>query len=174
MKTYLEAGCPICGKRIFVNSRGYLCEECGFIFPRFICNRHISAEEADRVLRGHREAFDGFSSNDGKIFSALLVVVDGTVKADNTVCHCTHHDEGGKIIVRRDRFLCLVKNICQQKKCKFPFRRWYNGHKVSIREIELLVEKGRVEFEVVDENGKIVIMTLVNDFSTGSKVKIAE
>lgn len=47
-KVYLTASCPVCGKRIFLNSHGYQCEGCTFHISNFICNRRMTTQEVEK------------------------------------------------------------------------------------------------------------------------------
>jgi len=52
-------------------------QSCGFVFPRTVCKREITREEADHYLRtGKTELLTDFTSRFGRPFSATLVLKD--------------------------------------------------------------------------------------------------
>lgn len=170
MKRYLQSNCPFCGHKMLVTSHGYKCESCGFTFPLFVCNRHISEEEACDVINGNRVALDGFSSNDGKIFSSIVVIEGRSVRVDNTVCYCQKPAGGGRIVVKKNCYACMKKSSCVHSNCKFPFKRWYNGHRLTVPEVIKLTQTGEVQFCAVDDDGEVFGMTLSNNFSQTRKL----
>ena len=58
-KIYLTTPCPVCGKRMFLNSHGYQCEGCTFHIPSFICNRRMTPQEVEKILSGEDIILDG-------------------------------------------------------------------------------------------------------------------
>lgn len=158
---------------MLVTSHGYKCECCSFIIPLFVCNRHISEDEACDLLDGKRTVIDGFCSNEGNNFSSILTIEGRTVKADSTVGYCERQSGGGKVIVTRKGFICLKKNSCPHLNCKFPFRRWYNNYALSVEDVTKLLKSTKIQFLAVDENGNIIPMTLSSEFSQEQKLKIA-
>ena len=97
MKDYLKTCCPICGRNMYVYQYGYRCERCGFTIQAFICNRHINRDEAESIILHDTNILDGFSKNDGKVFSSIPVIKGSTVTLDNTICHCWYG--GGRLYV---------------------------------------------------------------------------
>lgn len=170
MKRYLQSTCPFCGHRMLVTSHGYKCECCTFVFPQFVCNRHISEKEACDVINGKRTVLDGFATNDGRSFSSILVIEGHRVLADNTVCYCQRISGNGRIIVKNGNFICKRKSSCPHSNCKFPFRRWYNTYELTVSDVNALATVGRIEFPAVNGEGEIYTATLSNIFSIEKKI----
>ena len=153
MKDYLKTCCPICGRNMYVYQYGYRCERCGFTIQAFICNRHINRDEAESIILHDTNILDGFSKNDGKVFSSIPVIKGSTVTLDNTICHCWYGE--GRIYVDTKWFKCDKRNICQRP-CFFAhangIRRCYDGHLLTISEIRELIYKKTLEFSTRDLN----------------------
>ena len=113
-KVYLTASCPVCGKRIFLNSHGYQCEGCTFHISNFICNRRMTTQEVEKILRSEKIILDGFSTNAGRIFSSIPVIDGNEVRLDNTV---SYRPGIGRVIVGTRTFVCASQN--GQPKSKF-------------------------------------------------------
>lgn len=149
-KVYLTASCPVCGKRIFLNSHGYQCEGCTFHISSFICNRRMTALEVEKILRGEKIILDGFSTNAGRIFSSIPVIDGNEVRLDNTV---SYSPDIGRIIVGTRTFVCA--NLSGQLKSKLKVRRIYNGHPITVNEVKTLLHDGYVVFDAFDEEGNL-------------------
>ena len=79
--------CPFCGGRVVRSRYGYGCSRyrdgCKFKINRQILGRPISLAEAQAILNGGTTGqLDGFTSKNGKPFSAALNLVGGEVKFD--------------------------------------------------------------------------------------------
>lgn len=147
-KMYLTTSCPVCGKRIFLNSHGYQCEGCIFHIPSFICNRRMAIHEVEKILSGEKIILDGFSSNAGRVFSSIPVLDRGEVRLDNTV---DNSPDIGRVIVGTRTFVCA--NLEGQPRSKLKIQRIYNGHTVTPDEIKILLHEGSVTLDTLDEEG---------------------
>ena len=79
--------CPLCGGKVVRSRYGYGCSRyrdgCKFKINRQILGRPISLAEAQAILNGGTTGqLDGFTSKNGKPFSAALKLVGGEVKFD--------------------------------------------------------------------------------------------
>lgn len=79
--------CPLCGGKVVRSRYGYGCSRyrdgCKFKISRQILGRPISLAEAQAILNGGTTGqLDGFTSKNGKPFSAALKLVGGEVKFD--------------------------------------------------------------------------------------------
>ncbi len=79
--------CPLCGGKVVRSRYGYGCSRyrdgCKFKINRQILGRPISLAEAQAILNGGTTGqLDGFTSKNGKPFSAALKLVGGDVKFD--------------------------------------------------------------------------------------------
>ena len=77
--------CPICGKDVIRNRYGYGCtgykEGCNFKINGTICSRIISKENAKLLLeKGRTSKIKGFTSKNGKLFDATLVINDKKIE----------------------------------------------------------------------------------------------
>lgn len=147
-KTYLSAHCPVCGKRIYMNSHGYQCEGCSFHIPSYVCNRHIEKEEAETILSGKKIILDGFSTNAGQIFASIPVVDGNTVRLDNTVANIPGV---GRVIVGSKGFVSDSKGDGQRGRLRI--QRMYNGHMLTIEEVNILLQDGTIALKTFDEEG---------------------
>lgn len=160
MKLYLRHSCPCCGSKIYVTNKGYHCSKCDFFIKGYICNRHISLEEAEAVLNNENPILDGFSTDDGKMFSSIPVVKGCSVVLDNTVfvCHTPHGD--GRIVVGKRFFKCENKFNCVLP-CIFNIsslhhiRRSIDGHMFTANDIHTLFINGQVCIQSFTTNGDI-------------------
>ena len=126
-KIHLSSPCPICGERIFMNSHGYQCECCSFNFSYYICNRYIDKKEAEVILGGERIILDGYS-----------------IRLDNTVDYISGI---GRIVVGNKSF------TDSKQPHKLRIQRIYNGHRLTISEIKILLNEGTVLIDTLDEEG---------------------
>lgn len=147
-KVYLTASCPVCGKRIFLNSHGYQCEDCTFHISSFICNRRMTALEVEKIVRGEKIILDGFSTNAGRIFSSIPVIDGNEVRLDNTV---SYSPGIGRVVVGTRTFVCA--NLEGQPRSKLKIQRIYNGHMVTPDEVKVLLHQGSVILDTLDEEG---------------------
>lgn len=79
--------CPLCGGKVVRSRYGYGCSRyrdgCKFKINRQILGRPISLAEAQAILNGGTTGqLDGFTSKNGKPFSAALKLIGGEVKFD--------------------------------------------------------------------------------------------
>lgn len=160
MKLFLKNLCPCCGGSVYVTNRGYHCSMCDFHIPGYICNRHISQSEADDIIGGERIILDGFSKDNGAIFSSIPVISGNTVMLDNTVYRCNReqNEEKARVIVGRRFFKCERNSTCHSH-CPFArknnFRRTIDGHMVTVDDINTLIKQGELIMETFTENGEI-------------------
>jgi ribosomal protein S4E len=160
-KIYLTAPCPVCGKRMFLNSHGYQCEGCTFHIPSFICNRRMTPQEVEKILSGEDIILDGFSSNAGKVFSSIPVIVGHEIKLDNTVYTSPVL---GRVIVGTKGFMCATED--GQQRSKLRVQRIYNGHPVTADEVKVLLHDGNVAIDTFDDEGNPQQQTLSFDMRT--------
>lgn len=139
--------CPICGADVVKTGRGYKCVNaasqpatCTFQIPAMLFNRHIADSEAAALIGGEALLLDGFSSNEGKIFSSILSLDEARKPQLNArvgLCPAC----GGDIYVGLRGFNC--SNFKRQEKpCTFTIWRFYGGHEVSLQEAREILEKG--------------------------------
>ena len=80
--------CPKCGNEVIKSRYNYSCKnykECDFKIPFSLCNKTISKNEAISLLRdGCTAKLDGFTSKQGKLFSAKLKLDKDKVVFDFT------------------------------------------------------------------------------------------
>ena len=143
-KIYLSSFCPLCGEKIFMNSHGYQCECCSFNFTYYICNRYIEKDEAEVILSGERIILDGFSTNSGHVFSSIPVLDGNSIRLDNTIDYISGI---GRIIVGNKSF------TNSEQPHKLRIQRMYNGHRLTISEIKILLYEGTVLIDTLDEKG---------------------
>lgn len=159
MHLYLSIPCPTCGQGVIMTSHGYQCSGCGLFIPQYISNRYISPKEAEQILSGENFILDGFSSNNGKIFSAMPVIHNNKVEIVTKVDNCPFNGSGS-IIIGTHRFYCNAHKGCPQN-CHFMLRRSYNGHRITPEEVQCLNEKGKVSFMAFDDKNELIRQTIV-------------
>ena len=133
---YLQGRCPVCGGRIVKTGKGYACENsipqdplCGFHVPGILANRKITDSEMEDFLAGNAQVLDGFSNNEGKVFSSVLTLAeDGKVVLDSRIAVCPVC--GGDILVSPQAFNCSNYSN-PQVKCKFMAWRNIAGHVIT-------------------------------------------
>lgn len=160
-KIYLNTSCPKCGKRIFLNSHGYQCENCSFHILGFICNRRMTAPEVEKILSGEEIILDGFSTNAGKVFSSIPVIDGNEVRLDNTIGYSPGI---GRVIVGTRSFVCESRNNLFKR--KFKVQRIYNGHSITVNEMKILLQEGNVVLDTFDEEGNLQRQRLSFDKKT--------
>lgn len=159
---FLLGRCPKCGGRVKKTCKGYACEhhvdegsECGFNLSGFICNRKITEEEAEEFLAGHRVVLDGFSSNDGKVFSSTLVLNDdGSVSLESRITTCPVC--GAPVHVGTKAYNC--RNYSNRSHhCGFSIWRNISGHSVTPEEARQICEEGqtREPLEMFKDDGTV-------------------
>lgn len=160
MKLYLRHSCPCCGSKIYVTNKGYHCSKCDFYIKGYICNRHISLEEAEAIVNHDSSILDGFSTDDGKIFSSIPVIKGNTVVLDNTVFKCNSSKGMGRVIVGRRFFVCEHFFQCNvkcpfNKSNKYRVRRSIDGKMLTVNNIRNLCTTGKVLIRTYSESGDI-------------------
>lgn len=152
--TYLDEPCPKCGGKMKITSKGYACENhflpenpCPVFLASTLCQREITTDEIKQILHGDMLIFDGFTKNDGKQFSAMLVVdEDGSLKFMKELCKCPKC--GGSVRVMPRSFKCVHKHE-DGSFCDFYIARTLNGHQVTPQEVISLCdgkETDEIEF----------------------------
>ena len=159
---YMEGHCPICGGRVKKTSKGYACENhvgqnptCDFYMMGIICNRKITDEEAERFLKGEKLTLDGFSSNDGHLFSSTLQLNgQGSVSLESRITKCPVC--GGDIHVGPKAYNCSnYKN--PDHPCHFNIWRNISGHVVTADEVRQICENGQTDkvLELFKDDGTV-------------------
>lgn len=131
--------CPKCGKDVYKTCRGWKCG-CGFTLNGIIGNRRLTDEEASELITAGRILLDGFATQEGKVFSTVLVLKeDGTVAMDSKVAKCPRC--GGDIHVGTKAFNC--SNFARENDpCPFVVWRNISGHSITLPEIKEICENG--------------------------------
>lgn len=159
---YMEGRCPICGERVKKTSKGYACENhvgpnptCDFYMMGIICNRKITDEEVERFLSGERLTLDGFSTNDGHMFSSTLQLNEkGSVSLESKITKCPVC--GGEIHVGMKAYNCSNYKD-KDHPCNFSIWRNISGHEVTVEEARQICEDGQTKevLELFKEDGTI-------------------
>ena len=176
---YLQGRCPVCGGRIVKTGKGYACENsitqdplCGFHVPGILANRKITDSEMEDFLAGSAQVLDGFSNNEGKIFSSVLTLAeDGKVVLDSRIAVCPVC--GGDILVSPQAFNCSNYSN-PQVKCRFMAWRNIAGHVITRQEMVEICEEGqtREPLELYKNNGAIFYKRLGLSTDKKSIIKI--
>lgn len=103
----------------------------------------------------------GFSSNAGKVFSSIPVIVGHEIKLDNTVYTSPVL---GRVIVGTRGFMCATED--GQQRSKLRVQRIYNGHPVTADEVRVLLHDGNVAIDTFDDEGNPQQQTLSFDMRT--------
>jgi hypothetical protein len=158
----MEGRCPICGGRVKKTSKGYACENhvgpnptCDFYMMGIICNRKITDEEVERFLSGERLTLDGFSTNDGHMFSSTLQLNEkGSVSLESKITKCPVC--GGEIHVGMKAYNCSNYKD-KDHPCNFSIWRNISGHEVTVEEARQICEDGQTKevLELFKEDGTI-------------------
>lgn len=172
---YLDGYCPCCGGKIREVSKGYVCENffiegkdhCKIWISKKICERTITKEEVEILLKqGYTEVLDGFYAQ-GKQFSSCLVIKGGDVFLDGSVCLCPKC-KTGTVYAGVKAYNCSnYRNPAIR--CNFVIWRNLSGHCMKIKEVKDLCEnrqtplmvfktKEGVEYErqlVLDQEGNV-------------------
>lgn len=159
---YIEGACPLCGGRIRRTAKGYVCENrlgdhpsCGFMLPGFVCNHRITEQEAAEFLLKRRLVLDGCATNEGKVFSSVLILdKDGKPVLESRVATCPCC--GGDIHIGQLAYNCSNYKDAEQP-CKFRIWRNIGGHRVTIAEARQICEDGctREALEFYREDGAV-------------------
>ena len=159
---YMEGSCPICGGRVKKTSKGYACENhvgpnptCDFYMMGIICNRKITDEEVERFLSGERLTLDGFSTNDGHMFSSTLQLNEkGSVSLESKITKCPVC--GGEIHVGMKAYNCSNYKD-KDHPCNFSIWRNISGHEVTVEEARQICEDRQTKevLELYKEDGTI-------------------
>jgi len=71
-------GCPLCGKEVTENLRGYSCSGCKFVIWKEIAGKKITENQAKELIKnGKTGLIKGFKSKAGKKFDAALILGEG-------------------------------------------------------------------------------------------------
>lgn len=171
MKDYLKHACPCCGGKVYVYNKGFHCEQCNFHIPGFICNRHISKEEAEKILAGKKVILDGFSTSEEKIFSSIPVIEGETVRLDNTIALCHKNPEfQGRIVVGKRFFKCENADRCFASclfRGKYHLRRTIDGHMITFDDIRVLLHYGDVVLDTYSKSGDMSMRRINNPLGGG-------
>ena len=159
---YMKGRCPICGGRVKKTSKGYACEHhvgknptCDFYMMGIICNRKITDEEVESFLLGETLTLDGFSSNDGHLFSSTLRLNDlGSVSLESKITKCPVC--GGDIHVGPKAYNCSNYKD-KDHPCHFNIWRNISGHVVTAIEVRQICEKGQTKdvLELFKDDGTV-------------------
>ena len=159
---FMKGRCPICGGRVKKTSKGYACEHhvghnptCSFYMMGIICNRKITDEEVETFLLGKSQTLDGFSSNDGHLFSSTLQLNDqGSVSLESRITKCPHC--GGDIHVGPKAYNCSNFKD-KEHPCHFSIWRNISGHVVTADEVRQICEKGQTDevLELFKDDGTV-------------------
>lgn len=145
---------------------------CGFHVPGILANRKITDSEMEDFLAGNAQVLDGFSNNEGKIFSSVLTLAeDGKVVMDSRIAVCPVC--GGDILVSPQAFNCSNYSN-PQVKCKFMAWRNIAGHVITKQEMVEICEEGqtREPLELYKNNGAIFYKRLGLSTDKKSIIKI--
>ena len=145
---------------------------CGFHVPGILANRKITDSEMEDFLAGSAQVLDGFSNNEGKVFSSVLTLAeDGKVVLDSRIAVCPVC--GGDILVSPQAFNCSNYSN-PQVKCKFMAWRNIAGHVITKQEMVEICEEGqtREPLELYKNNGAIFYKRLGLSTDKKSIIKI--
>ena len=139
---YLQGRCPVCGGRIVKTGKGYACENsipqdplCGFHVPGILANRKITDSEMEDFLAGNAQVLDGFSNNEGKVFSSVLTLAeDGKVVLDSRIAVCPVC--GGDILVSPE-----MVEICEEGQTREPLELYKNNGAIFYKRLGLSTDK---------------------------------
>lgn len=165
------AVCPNCGGKILKTKKGYACENqvkknqtCSFFFPNRLANRFITEDELISFLNGEQRILDGFHSNNKKPFSGYLTMNDeGVALVSSKVEKCPSC--GGDILIGTCAFNC--SNYKPEDGCEFSIMRSYNGHSMTVKEVQQLLDTGEVSFPCSDQYGHLLRGRLVISENNG-------
>lgn len=145
----LSVSCPRCGSDVLEQSRTLECKSgCGFKLWREVCNRKMSAQEAETLIRDRKTALlDGFVGSSKKPFKAHMVMNDqfevklefaerepGQETAFDATCpKCK---SGVRHYVNGSEFFAC------EKQCGFRVYRNISGRNMSDDEIKRLITDG--------------------------------
>jgi len=159
---YMKGRCPICGGKVKKTSKGYACENhvgphptCDFYMMGIICNRKITDEEVERFLLGETLTLDGFSSNDGHMFSSTLQLNEqGSVSLESKITKCPIC--GGDIHVGPKAYNCSNYSNSAHP-CHFNIWRNISGHVVTADEVRQICEHGQTDevLELYKDDGTV-------------------
>lgn len=144
--TFLEGSCPICGAAMMVTSKGYACynsvigSSCSFKIPGILSHRKLSIHETEDFLASRDSILDGFSNEDGKVFSGVLRLnkEKNCVFVDTVVSSCPLC--GGKVHVGKSFYAC--ENYRNAQRCHFKVFREIAHHAVTVDELRQLCANG--------------------------------
>lgn len=140
--------CPLCGGNVVKTLKGYACENsfgeqptCHFFLFSTIGNRRLSDAEATQFLFDRKILLDGFSSKEGKNFTALLKFApDGTPDMTYQIGTCPKCKNGNLYVGQRSISCSNYKH--PESPCSFTIWRNIGGHEMTLSEIESLITLG--------------------------------
>lgn len=145
--------CPVCGSDVVKTLKGYACvnslakenPSCNFFLFNTISNRRLSESEVSVLLAEKRIMLDGFSSKEGKSFSAITALKeDGSMEMKYQVGTCPICQ--GTLFLGARSVSC--GNYKAENHCKFTIWRNIGGHDLTLREIEELLNVGKTSVPV--------------------------
>ena len=173
--------CPVCGKKMVYSRFAYTCsvKKCGFHVGRTILGRKVTEEELRAFCdSGISPLLEGFvSKNDGKVFSAYLVLRGGEAKIvpPGANGQPIEHDEPKKAAPRRKKEtaegpqslgkcpLCGERVVKGRQNwgcmgfvhgCTLRIPFVWRGHEVTETEAKALLTKGRTSRKVSYSGGE--------------------
>lgn len=152
-KKTIVGKCPLCRGDVVKTLKGYACvnslgkenASCNFFLFNVIANRRLSESEVSEFLTERRVMLDGFSSKEGKNFSAILSFKeDGSVDMKYQVgtCPICH----GILYLGSRSVSC--SNYKSENPCKFTIWKNTGGHDMTLKEIEELLDAGQTSVPV--------------------------
>lgn len=147
-----DAACPVCGKPIQKNERGWYCsgykEGCKFKIWATVAGTRLSDKDALLLCSGQRTPVKKFTSKTGKKFSASLYLAPDESQTPATKFHFedTRTETGltcpacGKPLIKNDRSW-----YCQGYKdgCKFTVWSTVAGTRLSDKDMSALLTDGK-------------------------------
>ena len=144
-------GCPACGQgTIIEGNQAYGCtryrQGCRFLIPKELSGKKLTKKQAgDLVTRRKTTKLKGFKSEDGKSFSAILrlddqlsIKVERQEEKADAPLNCPKCGQG-RIIQGKKGYGCSR----YKQGCRFVVWQEISGKKLSAKQIERLVRKGR-------------------------------
>lgn len=160
-KAILKTPCPSCNGKVEITKNAYLCENynpneesaCRVYVPRKICDRDISVENVEMLLKGEKTPLiSGFKKQNGEEFITRLFLNDDfRIEFNNDLCSCPKC--GGTIYISKKAYNC--NNYRDKKiKCNFVIWREILGRKITENEAIELCTKGETDsFLFVSKDG---------------------
>jgi predicted RNA-binding Zn-ribbon protein involved in translation (DUF1610 family) len=159
MKTNTETEeiltCPLCGKGTLVESgSGYSCnyfktidDKCTFTIYKTYFKKPITPDILKQLVdHGETEIFDDLLTKDDRLFSASLIIKDGTVQPNFKPHYLKHPCPkcGGKIVLNKIGYSC--ENFFTESKCDFNISYEIGGVKISQSIAETILSGKKTDF----------------------------